>query len=194
MEAKISGELQNKHTLWKKDNYQKSVTKGKHKVTRKAEEGFTKAQQPWAKLWGKVERGKSGWHTACKSEETAGRKVDKLQASSKVTQDEVQKARDKTCKAADESAAAKSKYETRLRNLAEDVPRYRGEMQSTFEFCQDIEQKRIDFFKFLMADYLRVLKVDYTPIYDGLEDKIMVSAQKKNRRGRTRAPLHCCQL
>jgi len=174
VEGKISGELQNKHTLWKKDNYQKgTVTKGKHKVTRKAEDGFNKAQQPWSKLWGKVERGKAGWHAACKNEDTANKKVDKLQTSSKVTQDEIQKAKDKSSKASSESTAAKDKYETRLQNLSDDVPRYRGEMQATFEFCQDVEQKRIDFFKFLMADYLRVLKVDYSPIYDGLEDKIM---------------------
>lgn len=142
-------------------------------MTRKAEEGFSKAQQPWSKLFGKVDRGKAGWHVACKGIESATKKVDKLQASSKVTQDEVQKAKDRHSKAQSEANSAKAKYETRLRNLSEDVPRYRADMQATFEFCQDVEQKRIDFFKFLMSDYLRVLRVDYTPIYDGLEDKIM---------------------
>jgi hypothetical protein len=48
-------------------------------------------------------------------------------------------------------------------------------MKAQFTYCQDVEQKRIDFFKILMADYLRVLKVDYGFVYDGIENKIMVS-------------------
>jgi hypothetical protein len=46
VEVKISGELQNKIQLWKKDNYQKSMMANKTKVQRKAEEGFEKAQKP----------------------------------------------------------------------------------------------------------------------------------------------------
>lgn len=42
VEAKIYGELSSKTQYWKKDNYIKSMMGGKHKITKKAEDGFEK--------------------------------------------------------------------------------------------------------------------------------------------------------
>jgi hypothetical protein len=40
--------------------------------------------QRWAKLWGKVERGKNNYHACCKQADVAKRQVEKLEASQKV--------------------------------------------------------------------------------------------------------------
>ena len=52
------------------------------------------------------------------------------------------------------------------------VRRYRTEMKDQFTVCQDAEQKRIDFFKVLMTDYLRVLRVDHSNAYVTLQTTI----------------------
>jgi len=172
VEQKITGELQNKTTHWRKDNYQKAIMTSKHKLTKKVEDGFEKVQKPWAKLLGKVDRSKNSWHATCKTVQGLEKTVAKFEASSKVTPDDVRKVKDKLAKAQTDSANAKTKYEKRLTNLNNDVARYEAEMKDQFTICQDAEQKRIDFFKVLMTDYLRVLRVDHSHAYVQLQQTI----------------------
>ena len=91
VEQKITGELQNKTTHWRKDNYQKAIMTSKHKLTKKVEDGFEKVQKPWAKLLGKVDRSKNSWHATCKTVQGLEKTVAKFEASSKVTPDDVRK-------------------------------------------------------------------------------------------------------
>eukprot|EP00039_Didymoeca_costata_P022415 m.4441 g.4441 ORF g.4441 m.4441 type:complete len:494 (-) comp2986_c0_seq1:139-1620(-) len=168
VEAKIYGELSSKTQYWKKDNYIKSMMGGKHKITKKAEDGFEKAQKPWAKLYGKVERGQGRFHDSCKNVDILQAKIAEAELSTKHSEDDVTKLQDKLAKAETERDTVKTKYESRLEALQGDLQRYRSEMRDQFDFCQDVEQKRIDFFKILMADYLRVIQVDHKEAYDKL--------------------------
>ncbi|KAK3556936.1 hypothetical protein QTP70_022432 [Hemibagrus guttatus] len=52
---------------WQKDSYHKQIM-GSFKETKEAEEGFRKAQKPWAKKLKEVETAKKAYHMACKEE------------------------------------------------------------------------------------------------------------------------------
>ncbi|MEQ2163233.1 Protein kinase C and casein kinase substrate in neurons protein 1 [Goodea atripinnis] len=55
---------------WQKDSYHKQMMGG-FKETKEADEGFKKAQKPWAKKLKEVEVAKKSYHMACKEEKLA---------------------------------------------------------------------------------------------------------------------------
>jgi hypothetical protein len=51
----------------------------------------------------------------------------------------------------------------RLHRLKEDIPRYKSGMLETFTFCQDVEQKRIEFLKQSLELYVHALELGVGP-------------------------------
>ena len=56
---------------------------------RELEERFKKAQKPWAKLLGKVNKSKADYHNACKAERTAVNQERNASGDSTLSQDQV---------------------------------------------------------------------------------------------------------
>jgi fructose-1,6-bisphosphatase len=53
------------------------------------DDAFKKAQKPWAKLLQKVEKAKSDYHTACKSEKSAANQERNAAGDSSISADQV---------------------------------------------------------------------------------------------------------
>lgn len=59
------------------------------KERRDMEEAFKKAQKPWVKFLQKVEKAKTDYHTACKTEKSASNQERNASGDSSISQDQV---------------------------------------------------------------------------------------------------------
>ncbi|KAG9335770.1 hypothetical protein JZ751_003681 [Albula glossodonta] len=109
---------------WQKDSYHKQMMGG-FKETKEADEGFKKAQKPWAKKLKEMETAKKTYHMACKEEKLAATR----EANGKA------------------DASAKEKYEKSLEELGKCTPQYMENMEQVFDLCQQMEVKRLTFLK-----------------------------------------------
>lgn len=72
---------------WQKDNYHHTLMQIKQR--KDMEDMFKKAQKPWAKLLAKVEKTKSDYHAACKTERSATNQERNATADSSLSPDQV---------------------------------------------------------------------------------------------------------
>lgn len=149
-------DLANRHvSTWKKANYPKTGGTGskKYKATKQAEDGFEKAQKSWARLHAKFLKTRKVWRQGTKLLGTVQRKLQ----NSNLSHEEAGKLKDKEAKVLTEVKRHKEKLEQRHAALEGDETRYRKEMKEQFEFCQDVEQKRIEFLKHAMSLHIHSL-------------------------------------
>lgn len=83
----LVGDVSNMIKTWQKDNYHKTMMHIKER--KEMEENFKKAQKPWAKHLGKVEKCKAEYHNGCKMEKTASNLERNANCDSSLSPDQV---------------------------------------------------------------------------------------------------------
>uniref|UniRef100_A0A674AQE0 Protein kinase C and casein kinase substrate in neurons 1b n=1 Tax=Salmo trutta TaxID=8032 RepID=A0A674AQE0_SALTR len=160
---------------WQKDSYHKQMMGG-FKETKEAEEGFKKAQKPWAKKLKELETAKKTYHLACKEEKVASIREANSKADASVTADQQKKLLDKVDRCKQDSQKAKEKYEKTLDELRNCTPQYMENMETVFDTCQQFEDKRLRFLKEVLLDIKRHLNLtenqSYATVYRDLERTI----------------------
>lgn len=147
---------------WKVENYHKGIFQWKE--TKEAEEGFTKAQKPWAKRLGKVERAKKSYHVASRNTEQAQRLENEVSNDTDLKSAEKhKKLQDATEKAKREMEKCKEKYELRLDEITSYNSQYERDMIQEFEKCQENEDKRLVFFRDTLVQYHKCLDISESP-------------------------------
>ncbi|XP_059616208.1 protein kinase C and casein kinase substrate in neurons protein 1 isoform X3 [Phlebotomus argentipes] len=145
----LMGDVSNQIKTWQKDNYHKTMIQIKER--KEMEEMFKKAQKPWAKHLAKVEKAKSDYHSACKTEKTATNQERNAGADSSLSPDQsdpnVKKLQDRVQRTKDEVQKCREKYEQSLSEINKYNPIYIEDMTSVFEKCQQMEETRLRFFK-----------------------------------------------
>ncbi|XP_067863435.1 protein kinase C and casein kinase substrate in neurons protein 1 isoform X2 [Heptranchias perlo] len=163
---------------WQKDSFHKQMIGG-FKETKEAEDGFRKAQKPWAKKLKEVETTKKAYHLACKEEKMAATREANSKAEQSVTPEQQKKLLDKVEKCKQEVQKAKEKYEKALDELSKCTPQYMENMEQVFEQCQQFEEKRLVFFREVLQDIKRHLNLtennNYANIYRELEQVIRIA-------------------
>ncbi|XP_067913164.1 protein kinase C and casein kinase substrate in neurons protein 1 isoform X2 [Heterodontus francisci] len=163
---------------WQKDSFHKQMIGG-YKETKEAEDGFRKAQKPWAKKLKEVEAAKKAYHLACKEEKMAATREANSKAEQSVTPEQQKKLLDKVEKCKQEVQKTKEKYEKALDELSKCTPQYMENMEQVFEQCQQFEEKRLVFFREVLQDIKRHLNLtennNYTNIYRELEQVIRIA-------------------
>ncbi|XP_062921705.1 protein kinase C and casein kinase substrate in neurons protein 1 isoform X1 [Mobula hypostoma] len=163
---------------WQKDSFHKQMIGG-FKETKEAEDGFRKAQKPWAKKLKEVEAAKKAYHLACKEEKMAATREANSKAEQSVTPEQQKKLLDKVEKCKQEVQKTKEKYEKALDELSKCTPQYMENMEQVFEQCQQFEEKRLVFFREVLQDIKRHLNLaennNYANIYRELEQVIRVA-------------------
>ncbi|XP_077994215.1 protein kinase C and casein kinase substrate in neurons protein 2-like isoform X2 [Glandiceps talaboti] len=135
---------------WQKENYHKKMLSFKETV--ETDEGFKKAQKPWAKLLAKVTSTKKSYHNMCKLEKSAINGENNAKEDSSLSPDQIKKLRDKVEKCRQDKIKAKDKYEKALSDLTNYNARYMEDMTQQFNKTQDFEGKRLTFFKEILSD------------------------------------------
>lgn len=147
---------------WKNENYHKSLFQWKE--TKDAEDGFAKAQKPWAKYLMKVMRAKKAYHTATKAKEQAEKQVSDASHDVSFPQDKLRKLEDAVEKKKDDMEKTKAKYERRLEEITNEYnDTYAEGMTRQFQKCQEFEEKRLEFFKEALMKYHRCLNIAEIP-------------------------------
>ncbi|XP_063785004.1 protein kinase C and casein kinase substrate in neurons protein 2 isoform X1 [Pseudophryne corroboree] len=160
---------------WQKEAYHKQMMGG-FKETKEAEDGFRKAQKPWAKKLKEVEGCKKIYHAACKEEKLAISRETNSKADPALNPEQLKKLQDKVEKSKQDSQKSKEKYEKSLKDLDAATPQYMENMEQVFEQCQQFEDKRLRYFRDLLLDVEKHLDLSnlegYSSIYRDLEYSI----------------------
>ncbi|XP_011180470.1 protein kinase C and casein kinase substrate in neurons protein 1 isoform X2 [Zeugodacus cucurbitae] len=167
---------------WQKDNYHHTLMQIKQR--KDMEDMFKKAQKPWAKLLAKVEKTKSDYHAACKTERSATNQERNATADSSLSPDQVKKMHDRVQKTKDQVAKCREKYEQAIAEITKYNSVYIEDMTSVFEKCQAMERTRLMFFKDVLFNIhacLDLTKVQCLPqIYEEFYHTINNADQQKD--------------
>ncbi|XP_071501535.1 protein kinase C and casein kinase substrate in neurons protein 1-like isoform X4 [Diadema antillarum] len=164
IDSKLGSEVIASIKNWQKENYHKKMMSG-FKETFDAEEGFKKAQKPWAKYVTKVQASKKAYHSAVKAEKTALLQEASLSGDSSISPDQAKKLHEKVDKCRQESSKLKDKYEKALDDITTYNPRYMEDMKVQFDKTQAFERKRLEFFKETLLATHRVLDLSVNPSF-----------------------------
>nr|XP_020463750.1 protein kinase C and casein kinase substrate in neurons protein 1-like isoform X2 [Monopterus albus] len=168
---------------WQKDSYHKQMMGG-FKETKEADEGFRKAQKPWAKKLKELEAAKKSYHMACKEERLASAREASGKGEASVTADQQKKLHEKVDKCKQDSEKAKEKYEKALDELSKCTPPYMENMEHVFDQCQQFEEKRLSFLREVLLDVKRHLNLtenqSYATVYRELEHTIMSASPRED--------------
>ncbi|XP_061523798.1 protein kinase C and casein kinase substrate in neurons protein 2 isoform X2 [Phycodurus eques] len=175
VKAALMGEDHEKLKNWQRDAYHKQMIGG-FKETKEADDGFRKAQKPWAKKLKEVETMKKSYHSACKEEKLAASRETNSKLESNNNPETQKKLQEKVEKCQQEAQKTKERYEKSLEELDKLTPQYMENMEQVFEQWQQFEDKRIRFFKELLMEVKQHLDLSanhrFQAIYHTLEDTI----------------------
>ncbi|XP_063960904.1 protein kinase C and casein kinase substrate in neurons protein 2-like isoform X2 [Lytechinus pictus] len=164
IDQKLNADVMSSIKNWQKENYHKKMMSG-FKETFEAEEGFKKAQKPWAKFYTKAQTAKKGYHSSVKAEKTATLQETSANGDSAISPDQVKKLHDKVEKCRQESMRTKDKYEKALDEVTTYNPRYMEDMKGQFDRTQSFERRRLEFFKETLLSVQRVLDLSVNPSF-----------------------------
>ncbi|XP_063302779.1 protein kinase C and casein kinase substrate in neurons protein 2 isoform X2 [Pelobates fuscus] len=160
---------------WQKEAFHKQMMGG-FKETKEAEDGFRKAQKPWAKKLKEMEGFKKVYHAACKEEKIAISRENNSKADPALNPEQLKKLQDKVEKSKQDAQKSKEKYEKALKDLDSTTPQYMENMEQVFEQCQQFEDKRLRFFREVLLEVQKHLDLStvesYANIYQDLEFSI----------------------
>ncbi|XP_023263954.1 protein kinase C and casein kinase substrate in neurons protein 2 isoform X1 [Seriola lalandi dorsalis] len=175
VKAALMGEDYEKLKNWQRDSYHKQMIGG-FKETKEAEDGFRKAQKPWAKKLKEVETMKKSYHSACKEEKLAASRETNSKLESNNNPEAQKKLQEKVEKCQQEAQKTKERYEKSLEELDKLTPQYMENMEQVFEQWQQFEDKRIRFFRELLLEVKQHLDLSsnhrFQTVYHTLEDTV----------------------
>ncbi|GAB6027150.1 hypothetical protein CHUAL_013909 [Chamberlinius hualienensis] len=154
---------------WQKDSYHKSMMQLKEK--KEMDDAFKKAQKPWAKLLAKVNKAKSDYHTCCKNEKTAITQERNANSDSSVSQDQLKKLQDRVHKSKEEVQKTKERYEASLQEINSYNAKYMEDMAQVFDKCQEMEDRRLRFFKSMLLSIHDCLNISKDPMLEQIYEE-----------------------
>ncbi|XP_067931634.1 protein kinase C and casein kinase substrate in neurons protein 1-like isoform X3 [Watersipora subatra] len=171
----LSNEVYQKVKQWQKETYTKQKLGGL-KQFKEMDDGFTKAQKPWAKKYEKVVKTRDEFHKACKNLRTAEINERNQQGDTSISEDQKRKNILKIEEWENKRDLSRNKYEVALQDITDYNARYMEDMTEVFMKCQALEENRQEFFKRVLFDVQQCLNLstdpEYSQIYADLHQTI----------------------
>ncbi|OQV19149.1 Protein kinase C and casein kinase II substrate protein 3 [Hypsibius exemplaris] len=139
--------IQNEMRRWQKENFHKGMMALHLKEKKEMDEEFRKAQKPWKKRFLAVEKSKKEYHDLCQKEQSVVQRSKMYQNDTGISEDQKAKTLDEIAKLNTQRQSARGNYEDALRDLNSYNARYMEDMKEVYARCQEMEHKRLDFFK-----------------------------------------------
>ncbi|XP_066257202.1 protein kinase C and casein kinase substrate in neurons protein 1 isoform X3 [Euwallacea similis] len=170
----LVNDVMQKVKQWQKDTYHKTMINIKEK--KDMDDAFKKAQKPWAKLLQKVDKAKTDFHTACKTEKSAVNQERNAVGDSSFSTDQrsqsVRKMQDRVQKCKEEVQKCREKYELALQEINQYNPKYMEDMTVVFDKCQEMEAQRLRFIKESLFDIHKHLNISQDPMLNQIYDEL----------------------
>ncbi|CAG9762904.1 unnamed protein product [Ceutorhynchus assimilis] len=166
----IVNDVMQKVKQWQKDTYHKSMMQIKEK--KDMDDAFKKAQKPWSKLLQKVDKARTDYHTACKTEKSAANQERNAAGDSSFSADQVKKMQDRVQKTKEEVQKGKEKYEIALQEINQYNPKYMEDMTVVFDKCQEMEAQRLRFIKETLFDMHKYLNISQDPMLNQIYEEL----------------------
>jgi len=132
------------------------------RVSKDAHDRFAKAEKPWAKRLKASKKAKKAYYSACETRDALEAKLRIVRSDVTVPDEERAKMEAKVDKAIATANDTRALYQDSIQQLQDDKARFEAEMKEAYNFCEDVEQKRQDFFKEMMTKYHAILS-QHTP-------------------------------
>ncbi|KAK9693176.1 Variant SH3 domain [Popillia japonica] len=178
----LTNDVITKIKVWQKESFHKSMMHIKER--KDMEDSFKKAQKPWVKFLQKVDKAKSDYHTACKTEKSATNQERNATGDSSVSQDQVKKMADRVHKSKEEVQKNRDKYNQALQEINSYNPKYMEDMTVVFDKCQELEAERLQFIKDTLFHIHKHLNISQDPtlpqIYEELYHTINNADHEKD--------------
>ncbi|CAE1254400.1 PACSIN [Acanthosepion pharaonis] len=130
---------------WNKENYHKTMIN--FRESKDKEDNFRRAQKPWMKRYQKVILAKKEYHASCKQEKSTANQENNAKGDPSIPVEQVKKLGEKLQKCRTDVENAREKYTAALHDLNSYNPKYIEEMTFVFNECQEMERRRLMFFK-----------------------------------------------
>eukprot|EP00794_Sanderia_malayensis_P018151 gene18151-19962_t len=156
--GKLHNQVVESVKTWKNQQYHKNFM-GYWKETKELDEEFTKAQKPWGEGFNKVQRAKRNYHSACKNHEIASEALSTASKEEGFAPEKRKKLEDTVSKQETNVARAKKKYKEKLQRLDPLTISYETEMKKVFNKSQQMEQKKLDFFKHILLEFHKCVNI-----------------------------------
>lgn len=131
---------------WQKEAFKRKMFAG-FRESRDFETAFARAQKPWVKKLGKLDKAQKEYNKACEKEQSALDKERQAKNNTSLNEHSLAKIQQTRERAAQDRDKARDRYEKVLDDVTGYAPRYMEEMESVFDQSQEQERKRISFLK-----------------------------------------------
>jgi len=131
------------------------------KEYKELDEEFGKAQKPWATAFGKVQRAKKNYHSACKSRDSAKLNLD--QNKDVAPPEKIKKLEEAIEKQEKSVSTMQGKYEEKLSRIEPINKSYEDEMKKVYSKFSKAEEERKDFLQRIMVEFHKAVNVSEDP-------------------------------
>ncbi|MBN3300541.1 ES8L1 protein, partial [Amia calva] len=172
---------------WQRDTFHRKLFGG-FRESHDLENGFARAQKPWAKRLKEepLEKARAAFHKASRKEHTARERESHSRGNPDVAIEKQRRIQEERESATQETERLRARYEKVLEEVTRYAPRYMEEMEAVFDQSQEEERKRISFLKQAFLSIHRHLDItnneSVRAVYSELHQSIMSISEPEDLR------------
>ncbi|KRX68982.1 Protein kinase C and casein kinase substrate in neurons protein 1, partial [Trichinella sp. T9] len=169
---RLIDEVFNVIKIWSKDNFHKTAF-GAVKEGKEIEEAFKRAQKPWAKLYGKILKAKREYFSSSRMERSAENQEKNAAGNPEMSREQVKKFHEKMVKCQTERQKAEEEYRKTVAAISDYKSTYQADMMQVFKRCQELELKRLKFFKEMLKGAHDCLNMSNEPKLNSIYEQFL---------------------